>query len=88
MSDCPLETDIWFVGIYEYALVDRDIGLNCDPAVSGDFVSDEFHILVFAQRRADNPKRLQSIQKRRISADFREFSAQAVDHIVGKTGWS
>src|SRR6202035_6185455 len=30
-------------------LVDRDIGLDCDLAVSGDFVLDEFHVVVVSQ---------------------------------------
>src|ERR1700674_5364015 len=69
-------------------LVYRDIGLKRDLAVSGDFALDEFHVVVAAQWRAGNPERLQLVQKRRVSVDFRELSAQAVDHFLGKTGWS
>jgi hypothetical protein len=42
-------------------LVDRDIVLKCDLAVSGDFALDELHVVVVMQRRADNSERLQPV---------------------------
>src|ERR1700722_9859322 len=35
-------------------LIDGDIGLKRDPAVSGNFALDKLHVVVVAQWRADN----------------------------------